>query len=153
MSGQGFRRVAAAIGAILLAGAVPAPTYDFKVDLAFSPKAAARLKGLSEGVVISAGYYGEPTAAAERHADEVGRINLGRVERTVEGAGRVAIRPPAAIGQHLDWIKRRAVRVELNVYSARRSGPDNILDCNFYDHLLTAARRAPVPIRCKLIGE
>jgi hypothetical protein len=153
MPGLGFRRAAAAMGGILLAAAAPAPAYDFMVDLSFSPKAAARLQALSEGVVISAGYYGEPTAAAERHADEVGRVNLGRVERTVEGPGRALIRPPAAMGQHLDWIKGRAVRVELNVYSARRSGPDNILDCSFYDDLLTAARRAPIPVRCKLIGE
>ena len=43
--------------------------------------------------------------------------------------------------------------VNVNVYSARRSGPDNILDCDFFDDALTLAQQASLTLHCKLIGE
>jgi hypothetical protein len=43
--------------------------------------------------------------------------------------------------------------VNVNIYSARRSGPDNILDCDFFDDSLTVAQQAPLTLHCRLIGE
>jgi hypothetical protein len=43
--------------------------------------------------------------------------------------------------------------VNVNVYSARRSGPDNILDCAFFQDTVAVARQRSVKLACKLIGE
>jgi len=127
--------------------------YAFQVRVTLSDKAAATLKRLNEGIVISAAYSGDPRPAARKHADQIGRIALGI--QNVEIPGR-----PAAVivsGSHVKrgrvaWI-RGPVLLNVNVYSARRSGPDNILACDFFDGTLKSAARRIVPIHCSLIPE
>jgi hypothetical protein len=136
-------------------GAVPTASepYAFQVRVTLSDKAAATLKRLNEGVVISASYSGDPRPSAKKHADQIGRIALGI--QNVEIPGR-----PATVivsGSHVRrgrvaWI-RGPVLLNVNVYSARRSGPDNILACDFFDGTLKSAARRIVPIRCSLIAE
>jgi hypothetical protein len=123
------------------------------VRITLSDKAAATLKRLNEGIVISASYSGDPKSSAKEHADEIGRIPLG--VQDVELPGK-----PATViisGSHLKrgrlaWI-RGPILLNVNVYSARRSGPDNILTCDFFDGRLRDALRRIVPIHCSLIEE
>jgi hypothetical protein len=60
-------------------------------------------------------------------------------------------------GSHLKrgrihWI-RGPILVNVNVYSARRSGPNNLLTCDFFDGHLHDAEHRTVPIHCSLIEE
>lgn len=136
-------------------GAVPTKSepYAFQVRITLSDKAAATLKRTNEGIVISASYSGNPKPSASRHADEIGQIPLGI--QNVEIPGR-----PATVivsGSHVKrgriaWI-RGPVLLNVNVYSARHSGPDNILNCDFFDGRLRDASRRTVPIHCSLIEE
>ncbi|HEY3990426.1 MAG TPA: hypothetical protein VGM02_14085 [Acidobacteriaceae bacterium] len=127
--------------------------YAFQVRITLSDKAAATLKRLDEGIVISASYSGDPKPSAKQHADEIGSIPLG--VQNVEIPGR-----PATVivsGSHVKrgrvaWI-RGPVLLNVNAYSARRSGPDNILSCDFFDGRLRDATRRTVPIHCSLIEE
>lgn len=127
--------------------------YAFQVQITLSDKAAATLKRLNEGIVISASYSGDPKPSARRHADEIGQIPLGI--QNVEIPGR-----PATVivsGSHVKrgriaWI-RGPVLLNVNAYSARHSGPDNILSCDFFDGNLRHAAPRTVPIHCSLIEE
>ena len=156
---MGVRRVfaaAAALAALAPAQAVPAaqPGMAFSLDISLSPQAAAKLAVLKEGISIAATFYGDPTPAAKRHADEMGQIGLGNERVTISGTGGTArITGRTVDSSHLSWIKGRSVQVNVNVFSARRSGPDNILDCDIYEGPVAAAAASPRPIRCKLIGE
>ncbi len=109
------------------------------MDLSFSQAAASKLQALKEGVVIAAYYSGEPAAGAEEHADQIGMIDLGedRTERDGEPAV-VAIPGKGDIETRLHWVKDGEPLVNINVHSARRSGPDNLLDCDVYDGPLKA---------------
>jgi hypothetical protein len=127
--------------------------YAFQVRITLSDKAAATLKRLNEGIVISASYSGAPKPSAKRHADEVGQIPLGI--QNVEIPGR-----PATVivsGSHvrrgrIAWI-RGPMLLNVNAYSARHSGPDNILSCDFFDGRLRDASHRTLPIHCSLIEE
>jgi hypothetical protein len=127
--------------------------YAFQVRISLSDKALATLKRLNDGIVISASYSGDPRPSAKRHADQIGRIPLG--VQNVEIPGR-----PATVivsGSHVKrgrvaWIYG-PVLLNVNAYSARRSGPDNILNCDFFDGRLRDATHRTVPIRCSLIEE
>ena len=46
-----------------------------------------------------------------------------------------------------------APRLNLNVWSGRRSSQDNLLDCGTFEDTLAVASRAPVRLSCRLIGE
>jgi hypothetical protein len=141
---------------ILLALAQPAlaaaPSYGFRVAVTLSPKAAALLQAKHEGIVVSAMYTGEPTPAKMNQAEEDGTISLGTEDVTIPGAPGIAvITGKTVIVAHLSWVK--AFDVLINVYSARRSSPDNLLDCGIFQDTVAKAQAQPIPIACKLIGE
>lgn len=64
--------------------------------------------------------------------------------------GSVVIRGVNMIETRLPWLQG-PVSVNVNVFSARRSGPNNILACDFFDGNLLDARRHPIAIHCSWI--
>ncbi len=127
--------------------------YDFVVQVSLSPKAKAKLAKLHETITVSASYYGDPSPGAMKHADEVGQINLGRANVEIPGAGGTAVIPNASVRrERLAWLATPP-EVNVNVFSSRHSGPDNLLDCAFFQDAVTVARKTPVNLACKLIGE
>ena len=127
--------------------------FAFSVHISLSRKAAARLAATSEAIIVSASYSGNPIPAAEKEADEIGQIDLGieNVETPGKG-GTVYVTGTKINRDHLRWLKG-PVLLNLNVYSARRGGPDNILACDFFDGKLEHAVRKPLSLHCSLIAE
>jgi hypothetical protein len=137
-----------------LQAAAPSGPYSFPITVTVSPKAAATLRRLQETITLSAYYYGDPAPGAEKHADEVGQILLGRFQTEIPGSGgRAAIDGSAVKRARLVWLAPGGPEVNVNVFSSRRSGPDNLLDCDFFQDKVAIARRKPVQLACKLIGE
>ena len=128
--------------------------YAFRLDVTLSPKASARLHALHEGIVVSAAYYGDPKPDAVQHGDEVGHIDLGVQDLSLPGRAGAAVISGAAIHKaRLAWIQG-PVKVNVNVYSARLSGPDNLLACDFIDGDVAAVIKVqPVVLHCGLISE
>ncbi|MCK8783636.1 hypothetical protein M0638_04475 [Roseomonas sp. NAR14] len=137
------------------AGAGAPEIVPFAVAVTLSPRAAARLAALGESITVAAYYSGEPTRAARRHADRMGQINLGAERADLPGAGGTARLTGRNIRlAEIAWVENRAVQVLVNVFSARRRNPDNLLDCGIHEGALAeAAARSPIPIACRLIGE
>jgi hypothetical protein len=125
----------------------------FTVHISLSPKGADRLSALHEGIVVAASYSGDPNAAGQKHVDQIGRIDLGREEIVTAGkAGTVEVTGTKVRRQRMAWIEG-PVLLNVNVYSARRSGSDNILNCDFFDGKLADAARGTVELNCSLIEE
>lgn len=137
------------------AGDAPAaPQLGFDLDITLTPRAAQRLKATHEGITVSASYYGDPKPAYAKRADEVGHIDLGGDQIKLPGhAGRVHVAGDKVKRDRLGWISGGA-RVNVNVFSSRRSGPDNILQCDFIDGAVaTVIKARPVTLHCGLIAE
>jgi hypothetical protein len=123
-------------------------------------KRLSLLRGLSaillfqrEGIVVSASYYGDPMPSAERHANQVGQIDLGREKIETPGyALTVHVSGANVDRSRLAWI-HGPVMLNVNVYSARRRGPDNILNCDFFDGKFQDATGKPLALHCSLITE
>ena len=123
------------------------------MEITLYPAAAGSLSALHEGIVVSATYAGTPSPSARRHADEIGRIDLGSEQVKVPGRPGTVLISGSAVKRHrLSWIDG-PVNLNINVFSARRSGPDNILACDFFDGDLTHATSKPVALHCSLIAE
>jgi len=140
--------------AAVLGLAVPASAggYGFAVDVHLSQKAAAELQARNEAIIVFAGYEGEPVPAKAKLASDEGTIDLGYDKVTVPGrSARVSVTGQGFKRERLDWVK--VPRVLVNVYTARQSGPDNLLDCDAFYDSVAKAREKPIPIRCRLIGE
>jgi hypothetical protein len=126
---------------------------SFDVQISLSQKAAAKLNSLSEGIVIAATYFGNPAPGAKTNLNQVGQIDLGG--ETVEISGRpqeVHISSPRIRQSVLSEVQG-PVLLNVNVYSARRTGQDNILNCDFFDGNLQEAVHKPVALHCSLLSE
>ncbi|MGH8182996.1 MAG: hypothetical protein ACREPH_04980 [Rhodanobacteraceae bacterium] len=56
--------------------------YGFNIDIVLSPKTAATLAARGEQIMLFAAYFGDPKKSAEKHADEIGHIDLTRHDTT-----------------------------------------------------------------------
>jgi hypothetical protein len=130
------------------------PAAGFTINIAYSPRAAAEMARRHEALTVAAYYQGEPTRAARRHANEEGLVDLGDETQTIPGrAGPVTVTGRNLQVARLAWLRPGTLRVNVNLYSARRSGPDNILDCGIVEGLLPQIAGRTHQVRCKLIGE
>lgn len=129
-------------------------SFGFDLALALSDQAQSTLSDLGEEAVVSASYYGSPTPEGEQHANEVGRIDLGNedVQVPVGASTVVEITGSGIDASKLQWVAGD-VMVNVNAYSARLSGDDNLLACDFIDGPLSAITATPVTLRCALIEE
>ena len=129
------------------------PNYGFTVTIALSAKAAALLKAKREAIEISAEYGGEPIASKGAFADPNGLIAAGTESVTIPGANGSAVFTGKKVQiKRLRWIKG-GLSVNVTPYTARRSGPDNLLDCGNYEGPLSAIQAKPFAFTCKVIGE
>lgn len=147
--------VALAWASIGLANAADPPRSgaSIRVDVSLSKAAAAKLAATHEAIGVSASFSGEPTAAGRSAAAEDGQIGFGMVEQSLAKAGRVRLAPPAFDPARLALITQPEPRVNINVYSARKALPNNVLECDLFEGSLRTALRKPIAVRCKLIGE
>jgi hypothetical protein len=141
-----------------LSSSVPSSAMDgsmsFSVNVSMSAPAEAKLNALKERIVVSVLWYGKPTKAARKHADEMGQIDLGTEQvRLPASGGRAEITGRSVQVKHIGWVENRAVQVNVNVSSARLSGSNNFLDCGVFEDTVVVARSKLVHMVCKLIGE
>lgn len=124
--------------------------YAFDLNLSLSPAALAELTRRHEEVTVAAMFYGMPAKGHEKEADEVGQIDLGRREIRLapsQTRGRI----DGGVDPNRLPLIEGEPRLLINVYSARLSNEDNLLDCGIFDGTLGEARVRPVTIACKLI--
>jgi len=153
IGGAAFAAGLSALTSALAAPAAPVAGPAFEVDVTLSPAAAARLANPKETIIVDAAIYGVPTSP-KLLAQTEGRLDLAperKIEIASAGAARFAATKLDAA--KLGEVEGHAARVAIEVFSGRHSSPDNLLDCDFFDDLLTVAATKPVQAHCKLIGE
>lgn len=157
MRGMVVAGVTAAVWLGAIGGAAEAQTPAaprWQVSVTLSPKAAEKLAAGKEEIIAAAYYYGEPTKAAAKKADEIGQIDLGQEELRLGSAGGTVVFVGKGFkADRLGWVVGREARINLNVYSARKSSPDNLLACDLFEDTVAVATAKPVVVACKLIGE
>lgn len=129
----------------------------FAVAVGLSPAAQQRLAATRETLIVAADYFGFPSAAAQAQrvpGSENPWLTLHRAQVELPGAGTARFPAVVLDPAQLAWTDRPdAPQVNINVYSGRKSSPDNLLDCAMFQDTLAVAARAPIRIDCKLIDE
>ena len=133
------------------APATDAKSYSYKVELTFTPRTLTKLQELGEKVSIANFYYGVAAPGAEAKAETAGQVSIGDNTMQVEPANqivRVSVSPfaPAKLKDVAGEPK-----LLINVFTARKVAPDNLINCGIYDDDLAMAQAAPIPITCDLI--
>jgi hypothetical protein len=108
----------------------------------------------SKETIIVVGYLsGNPRKGAlKKFVDEMGQVDLGEIK------AEIAPGMSAGFGE-IKFLKDAYEQTDkkpqllINVYSGRKSSPDNLLDCGIYEGDLLPIQAKSTPISCKLIGE
>lgn len=126
--------------------------YSFEVNLTLTQRAAELLASTDEAVNVAAMYFGLPVSETSPGIDEHGQeIDLGRND--IEVAPRSALVTAPGTGFDATYIAsvQGEPEVLVNVYSARKTHENNLLDCGIYQGPIAMARKKPVDIKCDLI--
>ena len=130
----------------------PPVVAPVKLEVTLSPKAQAELSKLSEGIVVEAVYAGDPVPAASTQTNEFGLLDLGKATKELKGAGTVTLAEDVIDRSKLDLIIGQP-QIMLNVRSAKKATPNNILACQFYWESVATASKQTVQIPCSLLSE
>ncbi len=127
---------------------------SFTVKVTYSQKAMDTLVAGKETVIVTGYLNASPIAGTpKKYVDHVGQLDIGEVHREI-APGAIAtftgVKPDQAM---VKWIDSQGPQLLINVYSGRKSSPDNLLDCGIYEGSLAAIQGQSIPISCKLIGE
>lgn len=146
---------AACLAAVMAAPAhaEDAPSFGFDLTLTLSEKLLAELTPRGETIIIAAWYYGDPNAAGAPHVDEMEFIQLGdeRIE-IPPASGPVRVTGGGIDAAKLGYVEG-GVKVNVNIFSGRKSSEDNLISCDFIDGPVAELTAAPTEIACGLITE
>ncbi len=133
------------------AAAAPGP-YAFDVTLTLTARAAEVLAKTDERMTVAAIYYGLPVS------DDAPGLNREGMEIEL-GSGEIEVAPESATvnvtGAGFDATYMKSVKgdpeVLINVYSARKTHENNLLNCGIYQGPISMAQKKPVDIQCDLL--
>jgi len=125
----------------------------FVVEVRSSPRATARLAAAHETIVVGAYLFGFPAANAKRYADDMGEIHLGQRKSEMPGPGRIMFPTVTYNRNKLSLLRNRDLKLLINVWSGRRTSPNNLLQCSIFEDSLAVAAKKGVRIDCSLIEE
>jgi hypothetical protein len=133
----------------------PAATVPgFTVTITYSQKAMATLVSGKETVIVVGYLYGFPKQGTPRkYVDEVGQVDMGEVKDEIAPGAAAAFDRIKLDSAMVKWFDSQGLQLLINVYSGRKSSPNNLLDCGIYEGALKAVQDQSIPISCKLIGE
>lgn len=132
----------------------PAATFSFTVKITYSQKAMDTLVAAKETVIVAGYLSASPIPATpKKYVDRMGEIGLGDVQKEIAPGAMATfdgVKPTPAM---MKWVNSSGPQLLINVYSGRKSSPNNLLDCGIYEGSLVAVQGQSIPISCKLIGE
>ncbi len=143
-------RTALHTATLALFAALPASAQEVTLDIRLDPATLASLQANGEMVVISSWYYGEPAPGAKTPTNEVGTIDLASEQATIAALAAFSVRVGGSLGS-IPLTEVLTPMLNVNVYSARLSSEDNLLDCDFLEGPVADLAKAPQVIRCKLL--
>jgi hypothetical protein len=134
--------------------ALPATVPGFTVTITYSQKAMATLVAGKETVIVVGYLSGFPIQGTpKQYVDHIGQIDMGEVKVEIAPGATAAFDRIKLNPTMMKWVDNQGPQLLINVYSGRKSSPNNLLDCGIYEGALKVVQGQSIPISCKLIGE
>jgi hypothetical protein len=144
-----MRGCGAVLAALVTASAVAAQE-NVTVDLVLDPEAEAALQSRGEWIIVNAWYYGDPALDAVP-MDEMGLVYLGEEEATIYPVSQRIVLGGMTDGAPREWVIDPILNV--NVFTARMTDQNNLLDCGFVEGPVTELAGAAQTISCRMLGQ
>jgi hypothetical protein len=138
-----------------LSACATAVTTPFVVNLTLDQSALAELRSSNEHVTVAAQYYWRPASGGPSHEENeldyvLGGYSVGGETHETTGDARVTFAGRTESNSHVRPGEGDA-RVLINVFSSRRTHPNNLLNCDVFDEKLSVAAAQGIAIHCNLI--
>lgn len=134
----------------LLATPAMAQETTLTLHISFDAAAATKLQEAGEMVIVSSTFWGEPATGNLLAVNKMGQLYLGAEQATVWPNEQTISIGHSLAGGPLGNVETPMVNV--NVYSARITSEDNLLDCGIVDGPTDALSKSTQEINCTLIG-
>lgn len=134
----------------MLATPAMAQETSLTLHITFDATSATKLQEAGEMVVVSSYFWGDPATGNVLPVNEMGQLYLGAEQATVWPNEQTISIGHSLAGAPVGNVETPMVNV--NVYSARITTEDNLLDCGIVDGPTDALSKTTQEITCKLIG-
>ena len=134
----------------LLATPAMAQETTLTLHISFDAASATKLQESGEMVIVSSYFWGDPATGNVLPVNEMGQLYLGAEQATVWPNEQTISIGHCLAGGPIGNVETPMVNV--NVYSARITSPDNLLDCGIVDGPTDVLSKSTQEITCKLIG-
>jgi hypothetical protein len=126
---------------------------EFAIAIKLSPQAETRLRDLHETIKILAMFDGDPLPGQGHFNAPMRDVYLGSDEKLVD-ANNIAKFSSTKISQrHWNQLADKDYYVTINVFSARKTYRNNLLDCGVPENHISTFAGKTIEVRCWLIGE
>lgn len=126
---------------------------SFSIEVKLSQQAEAKLAGDKETVIVAAWFSGLPKDTASREYKESGAIFIKSSEIELSNT-RIANFEGIKFSKAVyDSLADKDIGILINIFSGRKSSPDNLLDCSILTDKMSAVKGQKFVLTGKLISE
>ncbi len=126
---------------------------SFAVEVSLSEKATEKLLAERESMLVTAWFSGIPKDTASKEFREWGEVFIRSFSVELD-TGHIARFDGVKFSRAIyDSLASKDIRVLVNIYSGRKSSPDNLLDCEILSERMSAIKGRTLQLAGKLISE
>jgi len=123
----------------------------FVIGIALSPKAVAAITRGRETIIVSVSFTGTPKDSSLIPSEGDGSFIVAAAEKEIS-YGEVAQFDRVNFSRKLyDQLADKDVNMDVNVFTGRKSSPDNLLDCEFLSDKISHIVNKKIMLTGKLI--
>jgi len=126
---------------------------EFSISVKLSEKAENELQSAHEGVLVLAMFDGDPLPGQGTYNPPNRDVILGSDEKLLD-TKNIAVFASTKIS-HAGWnrLSDKNYFVTINVFSARKSSPNNLLHCQVVEDRISRFAGKTTEISCRMMGE
>ena len=126
---------------------------SFAVEINLSGKATEKLLKEKESMLVTAWFSGMPKDTTSKEFREWGEMFIRSFSIELD-TGRIARFEGVKFSKSIyELLEGKDIKVLVNVYSGRKSSPDNLLDCEILSERISTVKERTMLLSGKLISE
>jgi hypothetical protein len=125
---------------------------EFAIAIAPSPQAEKRLQDLHESIKVLAMFDGDPLPGQGHDNAPMRDVYLGSDEKLVDTNNIAKFSSTKISQRHWNQLADKDYYVTINVFSARKTYKNNLLDCDLLDKHISTFAGKTIEVHCRLIG-
>ena len=126
---------------------------SFSIQVSLTKTANEKLIHDKETIIVSALFSGSPKDTLSKEYREMGEMFITEARMELDSSRLATFTGVRFSRARYDSLADKDIRLLINIFSGRHSGPDNLLDCNILEEKMSAVKGRTFVLTGKLINE